>query len=277
MSESTTLSGGTEVEATAEDSVHTAVGGLLHAAQAASDQYTEEFTGDEQSRQDQWVNFLNNVVMGPRDFTDPEGTIQYTESNNTDYQEAFGQTSPGANTERNTEVVVKLFDGAMTKIGPNEIEPQDALYQPQLQGGEVIPVVPEEGELEVAKKMVEQYVCRVVPEAEYMFEYIDGDYSALPAPRDAGNSTTQSTDMSQFCETFQELGETDGIGPSVLESLQETVLKNGEMVLDPDDVNRELTASDLFETQGDYVDEHGFEAAQELKEEEPEVWEELGE
>jgi hypothetical protein len=277
MTDKVTLSDGTTVEPTTADSIHTAVGGLLTAAEAASDQLTEEQSAEEQSRQDKWVNYLKGAVLGPRDFTDPEGTIQLTESQTPNYLEAFGQTSPNANTEKNERVVERFFDGSFEEMGQNSIDPQSALYQPQLTSGEVIPVVPDD--LATAKKMLQQYVCRVHPVAEYWFAYMEGDENALPASKhmDEGNSgSSDDHDRSEWCDGVAALEDVDGVGPAVIENIREYVASGNSITLDEETVNRELGILDQYEDQGAYLNDNSWEDVRTLREEQPEVWEELG-
>lgn len=276
----TTLDDGVTVEATTIDSIHTAIGGLQHVAKEAKRQEQNSMSSNRTSDMSHWVNYLKKVIVGPRGFHDPEGTLFYGEANNNHYQQAFGQTSPNAETVKNYEVVEKYLDGELTQIGAKAFEPQEAFYQPQV-NGEPIPVLPED--LATAKGLVVEYVSRVIPEAEYMFKYMAGDESALPAANhiDTGNGSTDDydqSDMSRFCSALQELGEVKGIGPYTLQKLQKHLLMtDNEIILDPKKVQRDdLTVDELFDSQGDYIDKRGIVAAQELKEKEPKLWENLG-
>ncbi len=265
------LADGTRVEPTVADSLHTAVGGLLTTAEEASNQKTESFTPEQQSKQDRWVNFLKNTVLGPRDIRDPEGTLQHTPTNTVDYFRAFGQTSPNINTAENKKVVSDLFDGSLKEVGDHSIDPQDALYQPQLTTGDVVPVIPED--LVNAKQLLMKYVCQVHQHAKQWFNYMFGDKSALPTKRQTDSSSTDSYDRSDWCQDVAEFENIDGIGPVIVENIRSHFAAGDSSVtLSSEVINKQVNIADQYDNHADYLDSHTPMEAAELKANQPEVW-----
>lgn len=257
-----TLSDGTTIKASKRDSLHTALCGLYEAAQKARDQAKANGnSGESMSRQDAYVSFLHKVTTGPRKFFDPEGTGYQTTYKNNNYRKAFGQTSPGIETVANEDIVSKVYGGVFNELQGDTIDPQTALQVPVTPDGEPCRAVPVD--LDEAKGKVKSIVLEQRPEATAWFDYMAGDESAL----DDSGSTADSDDIDkeEWCQAITDMAEIKGIGPKLAEDIRTHIAtRQSAIVLDPDDINKEVSLGDQYDGLTDYQEQHGAEAVAEL-------------
>lgn len=243
------------IDPSASDDLHHALTVLIDVAGKCQQQMeqSDDYSSTDAERQQQYVSFLSDVLTGPRDFNDPEGTGHVAEHNTRKYRNEYGNSAPELRTEP-SEQAVKAFDGnTLTEISGDSVPEQDHIEIPYSETHDraAYYAVPE-GQLQQAQEIVRDITTRVIPEAESWFDYMDGNVAALEGEGEdiditSDDSGTTSESDNDLEEPFQRLvSDVDGMGRKTVENFRHYVAANDWQA--PDEIEVEVTPVDQYDS-----------------------------